>query len=139
MAQKGHLGPLRSVRALGPFWPKSNEAKRGQGENSPEPILAPNLNNPKNGQKDPRTQIVHFQLLASGDYQSPPAQVQQGSPSIQQKTSPSPMYSVPKDPGMVHIWYNIPLCTNFSQKSNGDAFRTILCLFNSSPQIHHPS
>ncbi|MBW0515112.1 hypothetical protein O181_054827 [Austropuccinia psidii MF-1] len=25
---------------------------------------------------------------------------------------------------MVHIWYNIPLCTNFAQKSNGDGFRT---------------
>ncbi|MBW0582896.1 hypothetical protein O181_122611 [Austropuccinia psidii MF-1] len=27
---------------------------------------------------------------------------------------------------MVHIWYNIPLCTNFAQKSNGYGFRTRL-------------
>ncbi|MBW0466024.1 hypothetical protein O181_005739 [Austropuccinia psidii MF-1] len=29
-----------------------------------------------------------------------------------------------KDSGMVHIWYNIPLCTNFAQKPNGDILRT---------------
>ncbi|MBW0573998.1 hypothetical protein O181_113713 [Austropuccinia psidii MF-1] len=29
-------------------------------------------------------------------------------------------------PGVVHIWYNIPLCTVFSQQSNGDTFRTQL-------------
>ncbi|MBW0534423.1 hypothetical protein O181_074138 [Austropuccinia psidii MF-1] len=43
-----------------------------------------------------------------------------------------------KESRMVHIWYNIPLCTNFAQKLNGDVFRTKLCLFNSSTQIHHP-
>ncbi|MBW0501166.1 hypothetical protein O181_040881 [Austropuccinia psidii MF-1] len=60
----------------------------------PEPILAPNLNSPKNGQKDPRTKIGHFQPLASGNHQRPPAQVQKAFPSIQGKDSPSPMYSV---------------------------------------------
>ncbi|MBW0577400.1 hypothetical protein O181_117115 [Austropuccinia psidii MF-1] len=30
------------------------------------------------------------------------------------------------DSGMVHIWYNIPLCTNFSQQSTGDGLRTKL-------------
>ncbi|MBW0464859.1 hypothetical protein O181_004574 [Austropuccinia psidii MF-1] len=33
------------------------------------------------------------------------------------------------DSGMVHIWYNMPLCTNFSQQSNGDGFRTKFCHF----------
>ncbi|MBW0581398.1 hypothetical protein O181_121113 [Austropuccinia psidii MF-1] len=57
----------------------------------PEPILAP-----KNDQKDLRTQAGHFQLLASGNHQRPPAQVQKAFPSIQGKDSPSPMYSVPR-------------------------------------------
>ncbi|MBW0570334.1 hypothetical protein O181_110049 [Austropuccinia psidii MF-1] len=68
----------------------------------PEPILAPNLNLPKNDQKDLRTQIGqescigHFQPLASGNHQRPPAQVQKAFASIQGKYSPSPMYSVPR-------------------------------------------
>ncbi|MBW0528009.1 hypothetical protein O181_067724 [Austropuccinia psidii MF-1] len=87
---------------------------------------------------DPRTQIGHLQPMASGKHQRPPSQVQKGFPSIQGKTSPSSMYPIPKDPGVVHVWYNIPLFTIFAQKSNGDVFRTKLCLFNSSPQIHQP-
>ncbi|MBW0510719.1 hypothetical protein O181_050434 [Austropuccinia psidii MF-1] len=72
---------------LGPFWTKSNEAKRIQ---PPAPtarwvpnhkwahlsqFLALNLNSPKNGEKDPRTQINqepksgHSQPLASGSHQ----------------------------------------------------------------------
>ncbi|MBW0471211.1 hypothetical protein O181_010926 [Austropuccinia psidii MF-1] len=39
-----------------------------------------------------------------------------------------------KDPGVVLIWYNIPLCTVFAQQSNGDVFRTKLCDSKSSPQ-----
>ncbi|MBW0590958.1 hypothetical protein O181_130673 [Austropuccinia psidii MF-1] len=72
---------------LGPFWPKSNEAKRIQPSalkarwvpnhrwaHLSQP-LAPNLNSAKNGQKDPRTQIGqepksgHSQPLASGSHQ----------------------------------------------------------------------
>ncbi|MBW0561285.1 hypothetical protein O181_101000 [Austropuccinia psidii MF-1] len=34
------------------------------------------------------------------------------------------MHPILKDAGVVHIWYYIPLCTIFSQKSNGDPFRT---------------
>ncbi|MBW0492884.1 hypothetical protein O181_032599 [Austropuccinia psidii MF-1] len=34
------------------------------------------------------------------------------------------MHYVPKDPGVVHIWYNIPLCTIFAQKSNREIFTT---------------
>ncbi|MBW0557023.1 hypothetical protein O181_096738 [Austropuccinia psidii MF-1] len=44
------------------------------------------------------------------------------------------MHFVPKDPGVMHIWYNIPLCTIFAQQSNGDIFRTKLSDLKSSPQ-----
>ncbi|MBW0474191.1 hypothetical protein O181_013906 [Austropuccinia psidii MF-1] len=44
------------------------------------------------------------------------------------------MHPVLKDPGVVHIWYNIPLCTIFAQKSNGEIFRTKLSDSKSSPQ-----
>ncbi|MBW0511898.1 hypothetical protein O181_051613 [Austropuccinia psidii MF-1] len=62
----------------------------------PEPVLAPNLISPKNGHKNPRTHIGHFQLLASGDHQRPPAQAQKAFPSIQGKDSPLPMHSIPR-------------------------------------------
>ncbi|MBW0484453.1 hypothetical protein O181_024168 [Austropuccinia psidii MF-1] len=94
------------MEPLGPFRPKSNEAKRGQSTSpqgqvgTPEPNFSPNLNIPKMAKKDPRTQIGQFQHMASGNHQRPPAQFQQGFPSIQGKTSPSSMYPVPKDPGM---------------------------------------
>ncbi|MBW0533644.1 hypothetical protein O181_073359 [Austropuccinia psidii MF-1] len=41
-------------------------------------------------------------------------------------------------PMMVHIWYDIRLCTILPEKSNGDVFRTKLYHSNPSPQIHHP-
>ncbi|MBW0473388.1 hypothetical protein O181_013103 [Austropuccinia psidii MF-1] len=44
------------------------------------------------------------------------------------------MHPILKDTGVVHIWYNLPLCTIFAQKSNGDIFRTKLHDFKSSPQ-----
>ncbi|MBW0538122.1 hypothetical protein O181_077837 [Austropuccinia psidii MF-1] len=100
---------------------------------------APHLNIPKNGQKDTRTRIGqephcgHFQPLASGNHKSP-ASVPLHSGEGLSFTN----VLCTKDLGMVHIWYNIPLCTNFSQKSNCDVSRSELCLFNSSPQIHHP-
>ncbi|MBW0509057.1 hypothetical protein O181_048772 [Austropuccinia psidii MF-1] len=123
---------------LGPFWPKSNVAKRGQGVNPLAPkarwvpshkwaYLSPFFAKRALGPK-----------LATSNHQGPPAQVQQGFPSIQEKTLPSSTYPVPKDPGVVHIWYNIALCTIFTQQSIGDGFRTQLGHFNPSPQIHHP-
>ncbi|MBW0534848.1 hypothetical protein O181_074563 [Austropuccinia psidii MF-1] len=36
------------------------------------------------------------------------------------------MHPILKDAGVAHIWYYIPLCTIFSQQSNGDIFRTQL-------------
>ncbi|MBW0464589.1 hypothetical protein O181_004304 [Austropuccinia psidii MF-1] len=44
------------------------------------------------------------------------------------------MHPILKDPGVVDIWYNIPLCTIFAQQSNGDIFRTKLHDSKSSPQ-----
>ncbi|MBW0505902.1 hypothetical protein O181_045617 [Austropuccinia psidii MF-1] len=43
------------------------------------------------------------------------------------------MHPALQDPGVVHIWYNIPLCTIFSQQSNGDVFRSKLCDSKSRP------
>ncbi|MBW0573476.1 hypothetical protein O181_113191 [Austropuccinia psidii MF-1] len=47
-------------------------------------------------------------------------------PPVQGNTSPSSMHPILKDPGVVHISYNIPLCTIFAQQSNGELFRTKL-------------
>ncbi|MBW0565280.1 hypothetical protein O181_104995 [Austropuccinia psidii MF-1] len=57
------------------------------------------------------------------------------SPQFQGKTFPSSMNPILKDPGVVHIWYNIPLCTICSQKSNGDVFKTKLHDSRTSPQF----
>ncbi|MBW0508388.1 hypothetical protein O181_048103 [Austropuccinia psidii MF-1] len=70
----------------------SNHQPQGQ-VGPPEPILAPNINLPKNGQQP---QSGHLQLLASENHQRPPTQVQKAFPSIQGKDSPSPVYSVPR-------------------------------------------
>ncbi|MBW0475507.1 hypothetical protein O181_015222 [Austropuccinia psidii MF-1] len=58
--------------------------------------------------------------MASGNHLSS----KQGFPSVAGED-----FSFLKDLRVVHIWYNIPLCTIFSQQSNGDIFRT-----KSSPQ-----
>ncbi|MBW0498298.1 hypothetical protein O181_038013 [Austropuccinia psidii MF-1] len=76
--------------------------------------------------------------MGSGNHQGALAQVKQGFPSIQGNTFPPFMYPLPKDSGMMHIWYNIPLCTIFPQQSNGDCFKTQLRHLDCSPQIHHP-
>ncbi|MBW0580674.1 hypothetical protein O181_120389 [Austropuccinia psidii MF-1] len=56
------------------------------------------------------------------------------SPPVQGETSPSSMHPVLKDPGVVHIWYNIPSCTIFSQPSHGDTFRTQIRNSKTSPK-----
>ncbi|MBW0521415.1 hypothetical protein O181_061130 [Austropuccinia psidii MF-1] len=48
----------------------------------------------------------------------------QGCPSSSGKDFPFFNALCTQGPGMVHIWYNIPLCAILSQKSNGDTFRT---------------
>ncbi|MBW0529584.1 hypothetical protein O181_069299 [Austropuccinia psidii MF-1] len=48
------------------------------------------------------------------------------------------MHPVPKVAGVVHIWYYIALCTIFSQKFNGDVFRTQFHLSKSRSQNEKP-
>ncbi|MBW0526735.1 hypothetical protein O181_066450 [Austropuccinia psidii MF-1] len=48
------------------------------------------------------------------------------------------MHSVLKVAGVVHMWYYIPLCTIFSQHSNGDLFRTNFYLSISRSQNPTP-
>ncbi|MBW0574506.1 hypothetical protein O181_114221 [Austropuccinia psidii MF-1] len=109
---------------LGPFWPNSNEVKRGQGGGSSAPTAR---FGPKMSKNHLRTQIghksVHGLWQPSEATRSAPSK---DSPPVQGKTSPSSMHSVLKDPRVVHIWCNIPLCTIFAQQSKGDIFRTQL-------------
>ncbi|MBW0537501.1 hypothetical protein O181_077216 [Austropuccinia psidii MF-1] len=44
------------------------------------------------------------------------------------------MHPILKDPAVVHIWYNIPLCTIFAHQPNGEAFRTKSLYSKSSTQ-----
>ncbi|MBW0476280.1 hypothetical protein O181_015995 [Austropuccinia psidii MF-1] len=129
----------------GPFWPKYNEAKRGQGGISsapkpqvgpPNPVLAQELakttQGPKIGQEP---QICHNSV--HGLWQPPESTssaLRKDSPQVQGKIFPSSMHPALKDPGVVHIWYNISLCTIFSQQSNGEIFRTKLGESKSSSQ-----
>ncbi|MBW0514312.1 hypothetical protein O181_054027 [Austropuccinia psidii MF-1] len=93
MAYLGHLGLLQPLWPAGhnpwdllrPFFPNSNESKRGQGGSplSPKARWVPNHKWAQIGQKDPRTPksaIInngpHFQPMTSGNHQGPPAQVQ---------------------------------------------------------------
>ncbi|MBW0474665.1 hypothetical protein O181_014380 [Austropuccinia psidii MF-1] len=124
---------------LGPFWPNSNEAKRGQGGSPsapkpqvgpPEPVFAPKW--PKTTSGPP---VGHYS--AHGLWQSPEATrsaPSKDSSQFQGKNFPFSIHPVLKHPGVVHIWYNIPLCTIFAQQSNGDIFRTQLHDFKSSTQ-----
>ncbi|MBW0470958.1 hypothetical protein O181_010673 [Austropuccinia psidii MF-1] len=57
--------------------------------------------------------------MASGNHQRPP-----DSPQLKGKTVHYSMHPALQDPGVLHIWYYIPLCTIFAQKSNGEILRT---------------
>ncbi|MBW0578744.1 hypothetical protein O181_118459 [Austropuccinia psidii MF-1] len=105
----------------------------------PEPKLVPNPLDPKLakdlldtnlainpigpifGHEPPWTNIS---AMASGKHQRPPDQLSQPSPQLMGNSFHSFIPSVLKVAGVVHIWYYIPLCTIFAQKSNGDVFRT---------------
>ncbi|MBW0581607.1 hypothetical protein O181_121322 [Austropuccinia psidii MF-1] len=131
------------MEPLGPFWPKSNEAKRGQGGSSsvPNSRWVPNhkwahlrqfwAQNPTNSGHKIGHNSVHGLWKPPEATSSAP---DKDSPQVQGKTFPSSMHQALKDPGVVHIWYNIPLCTIFAQKSNGDIFRTKLGYSKSRPQ-----
>ncbi|MBW0460404.1 hypothetical protein O181_000119 [Austropuccinia psidii MF-1] len=110
----------------------------------PEPILAPNLITPKNGPKGPRTQnwprTMYWPFSTPGLWQ-PPEATSSSTASLHIHSGEGLSFTNllhTKDSGMVHIWYNIPLCTIFAQKSNGDGFRIKLGLLNSSPQNTSP-
>ncbi|MBW0532829.1 hypothetical protein O181_072544 [Austropuccinia psidii MF-1] len=113
-------GP-QSLGPLGPFLPKSNEAKNGQvgpkpQVGPPEPVLAPKPNQPRKWPKHLRTQnwprATRGQNSAHGLWKPPEATrsaPRKDSPQVQGQASPSSMHPALKDPGVVHIWYNIPL------------------------------
>ncbi|MBW0524639.1 hypothetical protein O181_064354 [Austropuccinia psidii MF-1] len=91
----------------------------------PEPFLAPNPIKTIRTQFWPRITMDHFS--AHGLWHIPEAtRSAQLDPSPQPKaySSHTSMYPILKVAGVVHIWYYIPLCTIFSQKFNGDVFRT---------------
>ncbi|MBW0465125.1 hypothetical protein O181_004840 [Austropuccinia psidii MF-1] len=153
MAQKGHLGfPWAVIHSLyglwdplDPFWPKYNEAKKGQGDLSVGP-------KPQVGPPDPlKTQEKH--VIASNPRGPFPSRLQPWPLAVPEarshlhkrvplKIRETPNFNsiglIMQEPRMVHIWYFISLCTLFPQKSHGDTFRTKLSHSNSSPQIHHP-
>ncbi|MBW0514354.1 hypothetical protein O181_054069 [Austropuccinia psidii MF-1] len=91
--------------------------------------------NPEMAKNTLRPRIGHNS--AHGLWQPPEATSSapsKGSHQVQGKTFPSSMCPVLKGPGVMYIWYNIPLCTIFVQQSNGDVFRTKLHYSKSSPQ-----
>ncbi|MBW0545124.1 hypothetical protein O181_084839 [Austropuccinia psidii MF-1] len=121
-------GPQAVIHAHGPR-PKPQVGP-------PEAVLAPKLNQPRIGQNHLRTQNGHNS--DHGLWKPPEATSsapRKDSPQGQWKNFPSSMHPVLKDPGVVHIWYNIPLRTIFAQQSNGDIFRTTLRDSKSSPQF----
>ncbi|MBW0567093.1 hypothetical protein O181_106808 [Austropuccinia psidii MF-1] len=143
MGSLGHLDPLQpySLQAV-IHKPQSLGPKPQVG--APDPKMAPNIISPKNGNKDPRTQnssrTMHWPLANLGLWQSPE--------EIKSSSARFPLHSGEgllstnvlhtMDLIMVHIRYNIPLCTYFSQQSNGDCFRTRLGHHKQSLKVHHP-
>ncbi|MBW0581422.1 hypothetical protein O181_121137 [Austropuccinia psidii MF-1] len=107
------------------------------------PIFAPNTNNPKMAKRTPGPKLAKrhsLPLLNHGLWK-----LQEATSSFIKTltlnsgaTFPLSMYPVPKDTAVVHIWYNIPLCTIFSQRSKFDVLKTQICHINSIPQINHP-
>ncbi|MBW0543266.1 hypothetical protein O181_082981 [Austropuccinia psidii MF-1] len=66
------------------------------------------------------------QSMASGNHRRPPDQLKARIPSSSGEDFPFLNSLRTQGPGVVHIWYNIPLCTIFPQQSSGDTFRTQL-------------
>ncbi|MBW0575987.1 hypothetical protein O181_115702 [Austropuccinia psidii MF-1] len=80
----------------------------------------------------------NISAMGSGNYQTPPDQLSQPSPQLMGISFHSFIPSVLKVAGVVHIWYYIPLCTIFSQQSNGDTLRTHFHLLISRSQDATP-
>ncbi|MBW0502228.1 hypothetical protein O181_041943 [Austropuccinia psidii MF-1] len=98
---------------LGPFWSNFNEAKRGQGGSSSAPKASP----------WPLATIRGNQISSK-----------QGFSSSSGEDFPFFNALSTQGPGVVRIWYNIPLCTIFTPQSNGATFRTQLRDSKSSPK-----
>ncbi|MBW0577986.1 hypothetical protein O181_117701 [Austropuccinia psidii MF-1] len=155
MAFLGHLGPLWLLRPVGhDSW--SMVRQRGQQPNPqgqvgpkphldpPEPKLAKDLLdtnlaiNPIGPVFGHGLPCPNISAMASGNHQRPLDQLSQPSPQLIGNSFHSFTPSILKVAGMVHIWYYIPLCTNFAQKSNGDVFRTHFHLSISKSQNPTP-
>ncbi|MBW0569028.1 hypothetical protein O181_108743 [Austropuccinia psidii MF-1] len=125
---KPQLGPPEPFLATTSLDPKVTK-------NVMDTILAINPIGPNFGHGPPWT---NSSAMASGNHQRPPDQLSPSFPSTPGDFFLSFIPSVLKVAGMVHIWYYIPLCTIFAQKSNGDVFRTQFHLSNSRSQIPTP-
>ncbi|MBW0486668.1 hypothetical protein O181_026383 [Austropuccinia psidii MF-1] len=130
---------------LDPFWPKGSKGEVHQPPNHkwahlsqfwPKNPTNPELSKTTLGPKiGPEPQNGHNSV--HGLWKPPEATISasiKDSPQFQGKTFPSSMHPVLKDPGVVHIWYNILSCTIFAQQSIGDIFKTKLHDSKSSPQ-----
>ncbi|MBW0582422.1 hypothetical protein O181_122137 [Austropuccinia psidii MF-1] len=65
-----------------------------------------------------------FPAIASGNHQRPPDQLSKRFPQLKGNSFFPPCTPYSRFQVCVHIWYYIPLCTIFTQQSNGDVFRT---------------
>ncbi|MBW0582181.1 hypothetical protein O181_121896 [Austropuccinia psidii MF-1] len=124
---------------LGPFCPNSNETKKCQGGSPvgpPEPVFGQNLKRPKTLRlaQGPKTLNLDInghipQYSSHGLCQSTEDHShhqQDVSPQDQRDFYPNSMDPSLQEPGVVHIWYSIPLFTIFTQKLNGNVFRNSL-------------
>ncbi|MBW0559377.1 hypothetical protein O181_099092 [Austropuccinia psidii MF-1] len=132
------------MELLGPFWLKGAKGQFIRSQTTGGPTRAsfgPKSQPTQNVQNHLRTKIGQGSPVghcsAHGLWQPPEATSSapiKDYPQVQGKMFPSSMHLVLKDPGVVCIWYNIPLCTIFPQKSNVDILRTKSCDSKSSPQ-----
>ncbi|MBW0536527.1 hypothetical protein O181_076242 [Austropuccinia psidii MF-1] len=124
------LGPFITI----PMRPK--RAKGGSPVGPPEPVFGQKLKRPKNLRlaQGPKTLNLDInghipQYSSHGLCQSTEDHShhqQEVSPKDQRDFWPSSMDPSLQEPGVVHIWYSIPLFTIFTQKLNGNVFRTSL-------------
>ncbi|MBW0559597.1 hypothetical protein O181_099312 [Austropuccinia psidii MF-1] len=120
-----------SLVGFGPFRPPTDSTVGPKPQlGPPEPLFVTNSLDPKLAINRVGPFLFHgppwtnIPAMASGNHQRPPDQLSQPSPQLMGNTFHSFMPSVLEAAGVVHIWYYIPLCTIFAQKSNGDVFRT---------------
>ncbi|MBW0549282.1 hypothetical protein O181_088997 [Austropuccinia psidii MF-1] len=76
--------------------------------------------------------------MASSNHQRSPDQLSQNSPQLMGNSFHSSMHPVLKVAEVVHIWYNIPLCTIFAQQFNVNSFRNKFHLCKSRSQNPTP-